>query len=103
MNCVHSDVLSSDAIYIITKLRYVCDRSVGNPADVRRWAIETGQIHKFTELSIKNGNKEDYDHITMLTSKQCTADHFPQIADWLECATSKVYNTNIASTHQTHL
>ena len=57
--------------------------ATGNPADIQRWAMEAGQTHKFSQLSIKNGNKEDYDHITMLTSKQCEDDHFPKVEDWI--------------------
>lgn len=62
------------------------DRVLGNPKDVHRWLVEscgTGSQHKFTILSRANGNAEDYDHKTMLTSKNCDADVFPAVADWI--------------------
>ena len=62
----------------------VLDPYLGNPKDVKRWADFTSQTQHFTILSKKNGNMEDYNHNSMLTSRMAVQDHFPQIFDWIK-------------------
>jgi hypothetical protein len=35
-------------------------------------------------LAKANGHLEDYDHINMLTSKNCEKDHFPMVVEWIK-------------------
>ncbi len=59
------------------------DHALGNPADVCDLMNESGmQESRYTVLSLENGNRHNYDHITMLTHPDAVNDHFPQIADW---------------------
>ena len=49
--------------------------------------IKELQIEEKSEivfLSKQNGNLDDYDHISMLTSKHCEKDHFPKVAEWMK-------------------
>lgn len=39
---------------------------------------------KIVFLSKANGHLEDYDHINMLTSKNCEKDHFPMVVEWMK-------------------
>ena len=59
------------------------DSVLGHPLDVQRWAIESGQTTKFTLLSKENGFKEDYNHTSMLVSKNCDSDVFVGIPNWI--------------------
>lgn len=59
------------------------DEILGHPQDVWNWAQECKQIHKYSILGKENGNLENYDHNSMLTSKHCLNDHFPQVVTWL--------------------
>lgn len=61
------------------------DYCLGHPSDVHDFMREAGN-HKcrFTVLSKKNGNRHDYDHITMLTHCDAAEDHFPLVAKWLQ-------------------
>lgn len=60
------------------------DRALGHPLDVKRFMESAGaQQGRYTVLSRKNGNLEDYDHINMLTHPCAVRDHFPQVARWL--------------------
>jgi len=64
-------------------LAAISDKMLGNPLDVKLWAAETRQTHKYTILSKANGNKEDYDHVTMITGKHCDTDHFHEVSEWI--------------------
>ena len=60
------------------------DHALGHPDDVRRFMESAGaQQTRYTVLSRKNGNLEDYDHINMLTHPCAVRDHFPQVVEWL--------------------
>jgi predicted alpha/beta hydrolase len=60
------------------------DRALGHPRDVRDFMTSTGrQEYRYTELSRTNGNRHDYDHITMLTHPDAVDDHFPSVLEWL--------------------
>lgn len=41
------------------------------------------QAVRFTVLSRKNGNLNDYDHINMLTHPCAVKDQFPLVLEWL--------------------
>ena len=59
------------------------DYALGNPADVRDFMNECGmQESRYTVLALENGNRHNYDHITMLTHPDAVNDHFPEIEDW---------------------
>lgn len=61
------------------------DFCLGHIKDVTLFALESGHSNEDILLLGKNhGNKEDYDHINILTSKKAPLDHFPIIADFLE-------------------
>jgi len=60
------------------------DPALGNPKDVKRFMEESGSENaKYSILSKENGNLHDYDHISMLTHKDCANDHFVEVAKWL--------------------
>ena len=59
------------------------DRLLGHPDDVRAFVNETAPHARFSLLSKANGNRQDYDHISMLTHPDATRDHFCQLRDWL--------------------
>jgi len=61
------------------------DHALGHPRDVHDFMESTGrQERRYTLLSRKNGNRYDYDHITMLTHPDAVQDHFPQVLEWLQ-------------------
>lgn len=60
------------------------DMCLGHIRDVTDFALESGhESNQVTLLSKDNGNLEDYDHISILTSKKALEDHFPKIKDFL--------------------
>jgi hypothetical protein len=60
------------------------DHALGHPSDVRDLMESAGQQEsRFTLLSRTNGNRHDYDHISMLTHPDAEHDHFPQVLAWL--------------------
>ena len=50
---------------------------------VHRSAEISPSVDRLTVLSRANGNLEDYDHNSMLLSKQAPADHFPALVEWM--------------------
>lgn len=61
------------------------DTVLGNPNDVKLFIDETvGEKAKYSVLSKKSGNALDYDHINILTAKQCLDDHFPEVSKWMK-------------------
>ena len=60
------------------------DRALGHPRDIRDFMESAGrQQCRYTVLSRKNGNRHDYDHISMLTHPEAVQDHFPEVLKWL--------------------
>lgn len=61
------------------------DISMGHRFDVKAFMKESGP-HKaeYKLLAKKHGNQLDYDHINMLTAKECVKDHFPEILNWIK-------------------
>ena len=60
------------------------DHALGHPHDVRAFMDSTGcQERQYTILSRRNGNRHDYDHISMLTHQDAVHDHFPEVLEWL--------------------
>lgn len=60
------------------------DHALGHPHDVRALMVSAGsQKCRYTVLSRSNGNRHDYDHITMLTHPDAVQDHFPGVLEWL--------------------
>lgn len=60
------------------------DHCLGHPKDVLRFMGEhAGQQLRYSVLAARNGNRKDYDHITMLTDADARQDHFPEIVSWL--------------------
>jgi predicted alpha/beta hydrolase len=61
------------------------DHALGHPRDVRDFMDSSGSQHcRYTVLSRSNGNRHDYDHITMLTHPDAVRDHFPAVLEWLQ-------------------
>ena len=66
-------------------LAAVNDHALGHPDDVRDFMESAGgQECRYTILSRTNGNRHDYDHISMLTHPDAVLDHFPLVAEWLQ-------------------
>ena len=60
------------------------DLSMGHYKDVCDFAIESGHTLEDVELlSKKSGNIEDYDHLSILLSKNAPEDHFKRIVKFL--------------------
>lgn len=60
------------------------DLSMGHYKDVCEFALESGHTLNDVELlSKENGNKEDYDHLSILLSKKAPDDHFERIYEFL--------------------
>lgn len=60
------------------------DHCLGHPNDVRDFMQEAGeQERRYTLLAKRNGNRRDYDHVTMLTHRDAEIDHFPLVEQWL--------------------
>jgi pimeloyl-ACP methyl ester carboxylesterase len=63
----------------------VNDRVLGHQQDVKLFINESSNHRaKFSVLSKSAGYGLDYDHINILTHKHAVADHFPELASWLE-------------------
>jgi predicted alpha/beta hydrolase len=61
------------------------DAVLGHPKDVKNLQndIQASET-EYWLLSKENGNLHNYDHINMLTHKDCSKDHFPKIVEWLK-------------------
>lgn len=60
------------------------DRVYGDPPDVRKFVKALGSHDaRMMVLSRRDGNLRDYSHLEMLQHKDCEADHFPLLLDWL--------------------
>ncbi len=60
------------------------DLALGHPDDVRAFMEASGTARaRFSILSRAAGNRNNYDHITMLTHPDAPGDHFPAVAEWL--------------------
>ncbi len=79
------------------------DHALGHPNDVRDFMETAGrQECRYTVLSRSNGNRHDYDHITMLTHPDAVQDHFPGVLEWLQqddCRQGAHDGTNILNQH----
>ena len=65
------------------------DMCMGHYKDVQDFAEESGHPRSEVKLlSKKNGYAEDYDHISILTSKKAPSDHFVEIANFLSLYTN---------------
>ena len=61
------------------------DTSLGHRYDVRAFIKESGEhVSQYTLLAKSHGNELDYDHIDMLTAKECVEDHFPEVSKWFK-------------------
>lgn len=61
------------------------DFSLGHRHDVKNFIKESGaHTNEYRLLAKKSGNQLDYDHIDMLTAKECKTDHFPDVLHWLK-------------------
>lgn len=90
---LHYSVIPAEAIPPTWHIGAVADKMLGNPVDVKLWAEETRQTHKFTVLSKDNGNRKDYDHVSMITDKECVEDYFTDVSQWIYAHTNIVTNT----------
>lgn len=61
------------------------DKVLGHPKDCRLVLDELGdQDYEYRVLGKANGNKQDYDHINILTHPDAASDHFTDIDDWIK-------------------
>jgi len=61
------------------------DNVLGHPVDCKLMLEELGkQDYEFKILGKENGNKQDYDHINILTHPDAKTDHFPIIDSWIK-------------------
>ena len=60
------------------------DKVLGHATDVNVFIGEYNPQAKFTLLSKASGNKENYDHINILTHSSAVNDHFPLLVKWLK-------------------
>jgi predicted alpha/beta hydrolase len=61
------------------------DAVLGHPKDVKNLQNDVQASEtEYWLLSKENGNLHNYDHINMLTHKDCSKDHFPKIIEWLK-------------------
>lgn len=60
------------------------DVLLGNPKDVLLLQSEVGRPTDYWLLSKKEGFKQDYDHINMLTHPDAAKDTFPKVVEWLQ-------------------
>ncbi len=68
----------------VYSLTGVSDHSLGNSICVNKMLKEINPknlIH--TDLGVKNGYKNNYDHINILTHPDSVNDHFPKLLNWL--------------------
>jgi predicted alpha/beta hydrolase len=62
----------------------VNDNLLGHPLDVQAFLAETGlNSGLYSLLGKAQGQKHDYDHISMLTHPKATKDHFSALESWL--------------------
>lgn len=68
----------------VYSLTGVADHSLGNVICVNKMLKEIGaQNVTHTNLGLQHGNKNNYDHINILTHKDSVNDHFPKLVNWL--------------------
>jgi predicted alpha/beta hydrolase len=68
------------------------DAYLGHPRDVEVFLMEIGAARVRKEvLGRVEGHLEDYDHASMLTSKDAIHDHFPRVLDWLRMGADDVH------------
>lgn len=62
------------------------DTHSGHPKDVKRLLVEIGgqENHHFKLIGKKQGYKNDYNHINILTHKEARDDHFLEVLEWLK-------------------
>lgn len=61
------------------------DTSLGHRYDVRNFIKESGKhASQYVLLAKSHGNQLDYDHIDMLTAKECVTDHFREVLKWFK-------------------
>jgi predicted alpha/beta hydrolase len=61
------------------------DMAYGHPDDVRQFVKELGPHDgRLMVLGRSDGNLQDYDHLEMLSHKDCEQDHFPVLLNWLQ-------------------
>ena len=67
------------------------DKVLGHPKDAQILLDEIGmQKQKVKILSKQNGNHQNYGHIDILTHPDCTKDHFPFAAQWMNDQKSNI-------------
>ncbi|MCJ8344898.1 alpha/beta hydrolase [bacterium] len=61
------------------------DKALGHPIDMQIFSDESGLGYKESMIVSKaNGNKHDYGHIDLLTSKDASEDHFQEVLSFLQ-------------------
>ncbi len=73
----------------IFSLAAISDKYLGHPKDCRAFLDEIKTTDfEFEILAKRTGAKENYDHISLLTSRNAATDHFPRILHWVSSKAS---------------
>lgn len=68
------------------------DAVLGNPKDVKNLQNDVSATEtEYWLLAKEKGNMHNYDHINMLTHRDCSKDHFPKIVEWLKGKESQYF------------
>jgi len=82
----YAAALKSKKLPPILSITGANDRQIGHPTDCRRLLKEVGDQDNFTFKVIgkKQGFKNDYDHINLLTHRDAKYDHFQEVLKWFK-------------------
>ena len=68
----------------ILSMTGIADDVLGHPIDCQELLRESGYSDQLVIVGKKYGNKQDYDHINLLTHPDALEDHFPRVLEFLQ-------------------